>query len=118
MDDIYKDIEDYNPNKKHKTLIIFDDMIADMLSTKKLNPIVTELFIRVRKLNICLVSITQSYFLVPKVVRLNCTHYIIMNLPNKRELKQTAPKNSSDIDFQDFINLYKKCTANHIPFCY
>ena len=58
MDDIYKNIEDYNPNEKHKTLIIFDDTIADMLSNKKLNPIVTELFIRVRKLNICLVFIT------------------------------------------------------------
>ena len=92
-------------------MIIFDDTLTNMLSNKKVNPIV-----RVRKLNICLVFITQSYFLVPNVVRLNCTHYIIMNLPNKQELKQIASKNSSDIDFQDFINLYKKCTANHILF--
>ena len=66
MDDIYKNIEDYNPNKKRKILIVFDDMIADMLSNKKLNPIVTELFIRGRKLNIPLVFIARSYFAVPK----------------------------------------------------
>ena len=66
MDDIYKNIANFNPNKKRKILIVFDDMIADMLSNKKLNPIVTELFIRGRKLNISLVFITQSYFAVPK----------------------------------------------------
>ena len=90
MDDIYKNIEDYNPNKKHKILIVFDDMIADMLSNKKLNPIVTELFIRRRKLNISLVFITQSYFSVPKDIRLNSTNYFIMKIPNKREIKQIA----------------------------
>ena len=66
MDDIYKNIEEYNPNKKRKILIVFDDMIADMLSNKKLNPVVTELFIRARKLNIPLVFITQSYFCCAK----------------------------------------------------
>ena len=66
MDNIYKNIEEYNRNKKHKILIVFDDMIANMLNNKKLNPIVTELFIRGRKLNISLVFITQSYFAVPK----------------------------------------------------
>ena len=66
MDDIYKHIEGYNPNKKQKILIVFRDMIADMLSNKTLNPIITELFIRVRKQNISLVLITQSYFAVPK----------------------------------------------------
>ena len=66
MNDIYKNIQEYNPNKKRKILIVFDDMIADMLSNKKLNPIVTELFIRGRKLNISLVFITQSYFTVAK----------------------------------------------------
>ena len=71
MDDIYKNIEEYNPNKKCKILIVFDDMIADILSNKKLNPIVTELSIRGRKLNISLVFITQSYFSVPKNIRLN-----------------------------------------------
>ena len=66
MDDIHKNIEEHNPNKKLKILIAFDDMIADMLSNKKLNPIVTELFNRGRKLNISLVFISQSYFAVPK----------------------------------------------------
>ena len=111
MDDIYKNIEEYNPNKKRKILIVFDDMIADMLSNKKLNPIVTELFIRGRKLNISLVFITQSYFAVPKNIRLNSTHYFVMKIPNKRELQQIAFNHSSDIDFQDFMNFYKKCTA-------
>ena len=68
MDDIYKNIERCNPNRKRKILIVFDDMISDMLSNKKLNPIVTELFIRGRKLNISLVFITQSYFTDPKIL--------------------------------------------------
>ena len=77
MDDIYKNISEYNPNKKRKKLIVFDDMIGDMLSNKKFNPIVTEQFIRRRKLNISLVLITQSYFGVPKIIELNSTHYFI-----------------------------------------
>ena len=86
MQDVYKNIEDYNPGKKHKILIVFDDMIADIINNKKLNPVVTELFIRSRKLNISFVFITQSYFKVPKDVRLNSTHFFIMKLSNKREL--------------------------------
>ena len=72
-----------------------------------LNPMVTELFIRGRKLNIYLAFIKQSYFAVPKDIRLNSTHYFTVKFPNKRELKQIASHNSSDIDFQDFMNLYK-----------
>ena len=68
MDDIYKNIEDYDPNNKRKILIIFDDMVADVLINKKLNPIVTELFIRGRRLNISLVFIRRSYFTVPKIL--------------------------------------------------
>ena len=98
MDDIYKNIEEYNPNKKRKILIVFDDMIADMLSNKKLNPIVTELFIRGRKRNISLVFTTQSYFAVPENIRLNSMHYFIMKIPNKQKLQQTASNHSSDID--------------------
>ena len=75
MQDVYKNIEDYNPGKKRKILIVFDDTIADMINNKKLNPIVTELFIRGRKLNISIVFITQSYFKVSKDVRLNSTHF-------------------------------------------
>ena len=116
MDDIYKNIEEYNPNKKQETLIVFDDMIADMLSNKKLNPIVTELFIRGRKLNISLVFITQSYFAVPKNIRLNSTHYFIMKIPNKQELQQIAFNHSSDIGFKSFMNLYEKCVAKPYSF--
>ena len=108
MQDVYKNIEDYNPIKKRKVLIIFDDMIADMINNNKLNPIVTELFIRGRKLNISIVFITQSYFKVPKDVRLNSTHFFIMKIPNKRELQQIALNHSSDIDFKGFMNIYKK----------
>ena len=113
-EDVYKNIKNYNPGKKRKILIVFDDMIADMINNKKLNPIVTELFIRGRKLNIS-ISITQSYFKVPKDVRLNSTHFFIMEVPNKRELQQIALNHSSDIDFKDFMKIYKKCTAE--PYC-
>ena len=85
-----------------------------MLSNKNINPVVTELFIKGRKLNISLVFITQAYFTVPKNIRLNSTHYE-MKIPNKRELQQTKFDHSSDIDFQDLMNLYKKVLQNHIP---
>ena len=84
MYDIYKNIEEQNPNEKRKILIIFDDMIADMLNNKKYNPVVTELFIRGRKLKISLVLITHSYFTVPKNIRLNSMHYFIMKIPKKQ----------------------------------
>ena len=108
MQDVYKNINYYNPNKENKILIVFDDMIADMINNKKLNSIVTELFIRGRKLNISLVFITQSYFKVPKDVKLNTTHFFIMKIPNKRELQETALNHSSDTDFKDFVRTYKK----------
>ena len=114
--DVYKNIEDYNPIKKHKVLIIFDDMIVDMINNNKLNPIVTELFIRGRKLNISIVFITLSYFKVPKDVRLNSTHFFIMKIPNKRELQEIALNHSSDIDFKDFMNIYKKYTKEPYSF--
>ena len=82
MDDIYKNIEEYSLHKKRKILIVVDDMIADKLSNKKFNPIVTELFIKGRKPNISLAFITQSYFAVPKNIRLNSTHCFIMKIPN------------------------------------
>ena len=88
MLDVYKNIEDYNPDKKRKALIVFDDMIVDMINNKKLNSIVTELFIRGRKCNISIVFITQSYFKVPKDVRLNSTHFFIMKTPNKENFNK------------------------------
>ena len=116
MHDVYKNINDYNPDNENKILIAFDDTIADMIHNKKLNSIVTQLFIRGRKLNISLVFITQSYFKVPKDVRLNTTPFFIMKIPNKRELQQIAINHSSDIDFNDFIRIYKKCTDKPYSF--
>ena len=111
MQDVYKNIEDYNPGKKRKILIVFDAIIADMSNNKKLNPVVTELFIRDRKLNISIIFITQSYFKVPKDVRLNSAHFFIMRIPNKREPHQIALNHSSNIDLKDFMKIYKECTV-------
>ena len=81
------------------------------LIIKKLNPIVTELFIRGRKLNISLVFVIQSYSAVPKNIKLSSTLYFVMKFPNKRELQKIEFNHSSNIDFHNFMNLYKKCTA-------
>ena len=88
MHDVYKNIDDYNPDKENEILIVFGDMIADMIHNKKLNSIVTELFIRGRKLNISLVFITQSYFNLPKDVRLNTSHFFIAKIPNKKNFNK------------------------------
>ena len=101
---------------KHKILIVFDDMIADMINNKNLNPIETELFIRGRKLNISLVFITQSYFKVLKDVRLNTNHFFITKIGNKRELQQIVLNHLSDINIKDFIKIYKKYTAEPYSF--
>ena len=86
-------------------------MSVDRINNEKLNPIVIELFIRSIKVNISIVFITQSNFKVPKDVRLNSTHFFIMKIPNKRERQQIALNHSPDIDFKDFMKIYKKCTA-------
>ena len=116
MCDVYKNSDEYNIDKERKILIVFDDMTADIIKNKKLNSIVTELFIRGRKLNISLVFITQSYFKVPKDVRLNTTHFFISKIPNKRELQQIAINHSADINTKDFSNIYRKCTAEPFSF--
>ena len=116
MNDIYKNIEEYNPFKKRKILIVFDYMIADMLRNKKFNSLVTGLFIRGWKLNIFLVFVTQSYFAVPKNIRLNLTHYFVMKIPNKRELQQTASNHSSILAFKTLWIFIKCALRNHIIF--
>ena len=116
MRNVYKNINYYNPYKENKILIVFDDMIADMINNKKLNSIVTKLFIRGRKLNISIVFITQSYFKVPKNVKLTTTHFFITKIPNKRELQQIAINHSSDISPKDLINIYRKCTLEPYSF--
>ena len=90
VQDVYKNINEYNLNKKRKISIVFNDMIADVINNKKINSIVTELFIRGRKWKISLVFIAQSYFKIPKDVRLNSTHFFTKKIPNKRELQQIA----------------------------
>ena len=97
--DIYENINDYNPSRKRKILLVFDDMIAGIISNKKFQSIIKELFVRWRKINISLVFFTQSYFCVQKEVRLNSTHYLIMRINNKRELQSIAVNHSADIDF-------------------
>ena len=116
MHDVYKNINDYNPVKENKILIVFDDMIAAMIHNKKLNSIVTELFIRGRKLNISLVFITQSYVKFPKDVRLNTSHFFIAKIANKRELQQIAISHLSDINIKDFTNIYRKRTSEPYSF--
>ena len=86
MDDVYNNFDVYNAKRKRKNLIVFDDMIADIMTNKKFQAIIKELFIRCTKLNISLVFITQSYFSVPKEVRLNSKHYLIMKIHNRRKL--------------------------------
>ena len=111
MYDVYKNIDEYNIDKERKILIVFDYMIAGKTSNKRLNSIVTEQFIRGRKLNISLVFITQSYFNIPKDFRMNTTHFFIMKISNKREFQKIARNHSSDISNKDFINIYRECTT-------
>ena len=116
MDDIFEDIEDYNKKRKRKVLIVFDDMISHVISNKKAQQVLKDLFIRSRKLNIswCFLTLFNSFFLsyfsVPKDVRLNSTHYIIFKLNSKRELQNIAINHSVDIDYKDFVNIYRNCT--------
>ena len=106
-----KDIEEYILGKKGKVLKVFEDMIADMINNTKLYPIVTNLFTRGRNLNISTVFVTQSYFKVPKQLRLNASHLFIMKILNKRQLQQIASNHSLDIDFTDFMKVHKKRNA-------
>ena len=91
-------------------------MIADMMNHKKFQAMVKELFIRSRKLNVSLVFVAQSYLSVPKEVRLNSIHYLIMEIHNKRELQNIATSHSTDIDYKNFMNIYKKCTS--VPYSF
>ena len=116
MDDILSEIEDYNKKRKRKILIIFDDMISHVMSDRRAQQILKDLFIRCRKLNISLCFLTQSYFSVPKDVRLNCTHYISFKLSNRRELQNIAIDHSADTDYEDFIKIYRVCTKKPFNF--
>ena len=102
--------------RNRKVLIIFDNMISHVMSHKKAQQILKDLFIRCRKLNISICFLTQSYFSVPKDVRLNCTHYILFKLNNRRELQNIAINHTADIDYKDFIAIYRNCTREPFNF--
>ena len=116
MNDVLDDINNYNKNRDKKVLIIFDDMIADIMRSEKFKAIVKELFIRCRKLNISIVFITQSYFRTPKDARLNSTHYILMKIGNKKQIKSMAEENSGHLDLTDFLKIYNYCTKEPYSF--
>ena len=111
MDGISDETNDYNKKRKRKVLTVFDDMISHVMSNKKAQQVLKELFIKCRKLNISLCFLIQSYFSVPKDVRLNCTHYIVFKLNNKRELQNIAVNHSADIDY-----IYRNCTKEPYNF--
>ena len=99
-----------------QTLIVFNDTIADMMTNKKFQAIIKELFIRCRKLNILLVFITQSYFSIPKDVRLNSKHHLVMKINNKKELQNIAINHSAFIDYEDFVKIYRECIKEPYSF--
>ena len=109
-------IDDYNPSRKRKPLIVFDDMIADIMTNKKIQAILKELFIGCKKVNISLVFITQSYFSVPKDVKLNSTHYLIKRINNRKKLQNIVINHSVDIDYNDFMRIYRECTRETYSF--
>ena len=111
MNDVFTNIDDYNKHRKRKVLIIFDDMVAEIMSSKNFKAIIKELFIRCRKLNISIVFITQSCFRTPKDARLNSTQYVIMKIQSKKESQNIAQENSGDINFKDFLKIYIDYTS-------
>ena len=116
MDDVYNNIDDYNPESKRKILIVFDDMIADIMNNKKIQVIIKNLFARCRKFKISLAFITQSYFSAPNDVRLNSTHFLIMKIHNKRELQQISIDHSADIDYKDLLKSCRNYTNEPYSF--
>ena len=116
IDDVYQNIDDYNPSKKRKVLIVFHGMIADIMRNKKFQVIIKELFVSCRKLNISLLFITQSYFSVRKDVRLNSTHSLITRINNRKELQNIAINHSADFDYKDFVRIYRQYTRKPYSF--
>ena len=106
MNDVLDDINNYNKNRDKKMLIVFDNMTADIEYNKKFKRIIKELFYRARKINVSIIFITQSYFRALKDARLNSTHYILMKIGNKKELKRIAEEKSGHLDYKDFLKIY------------
>ena len=116
MNDVLDDINNYNENRDKKVLIVFDDMIADIEYNKNFKQIIKELFYRARKINVSIVFITQSYFRTLKDARLNSTHYILMKIGNKKELKRVAEEKSGHLDYKDFLKMCNYCTEEPYSF--
>ena len=116
MDDVLDDINNYNKNRDKKVIIVFDDMIADIEYNKNFKRMIKELFYRARKINVSIVFITQSYFRVLKDPRLDSTHYILMKIGNKKELKSIAEEKSGHLDSKDFLKMYNYCTSKPYSF--
>ena len=116
MDYVYENINDYNPNRRRRILIVFDDIIADIMANKKFQAILKELFIRCRKINISLVFITQSSFSVPKDLRLNSTQYFIMKINNNRELQNIKSIILQTLIIKILLNFIESVQKNHIIF--
>ena len=114
--DVLDDINDYNKNRDKKVLIVFDDMIADIEYNKNFKRIIKELFYRARKTNVSIVFITQSYFRALKDARLNSTHYILMRIGNKKELKTIPEEKSGHLDYKDFFKMYNYYTKDPYSF--
>ena len=116
MDDVYENINNYNLTREIKNLIVFDEMIANIMTKRQFQAVIKELFIRCRKLNIALAFITQSYFSVPKDLRLNSTHYLIMKINNRRELQNVSTDHSAGVNYQDLKKSYRECTKEPFNF--
>ena len=116
MNHVLDDINNYNKNRDKKVLIVFDDMIADIEYNKNFKKIIKELFYRARKINVSIVFIRQSYFRALKDARLNSTHYILMKIGNKKELKRIAEQKSGHLGYKDFLRIYNYCTREPYSF--
>ena len=116
MSDALDDINNYNKNRDKKVLIVFDDMIADIEYNKDFKRIIKKLFYRARKINVSIVFITQSYLRALKDARLNSTHYILMKISNKNELKRIAEEKSGHLDYKEFLKIHNYCTREPYSF--
>ena len=116
LNDVPDDINNYNKNRDKKVIIVFDDMIADIEYNKNFRRIIKELFYRARKMNVSIVFTMQSYFRALKDARLNSTHYILMKIVNKKELKRIAEEKSGHLDYKDFLEMYNYCIKKPYSF--
>ena len=116
MNDVLDDINNYNKIRDKKVLIVFDDMIGDIGYNKNFKQIIKEPVYRARKINVSIVFITQSYFRALKDARLNSTHYIIIKINNKKELKRIAEEKSGHLDYKDFLKMYNYCMEGPYSF--